>query len=75
VLDLTFDVRPTVSIIISAKVTNGQTAIADRGNVIIKIVMNEKSPNYRARKGNKSSEADSFRNIKAKHHTHLKMVM
>jgi hypothetical protein len=28
----------------------------------------------RARKGNKSSEADSFRNIKVKH-THLKMAM
>jgi hypothetical protein len=26
-------------------------------------------------KGNKSSEADSFRNIKMKHHTHLKMAM
>jgi hypothetical protein len=26
-------------------------------------------------KGNKSSEADSFRNIKVKHHTHLKMAM
>jgi hypothetical protein len=29
----------------------------------------------RARKGNKNSEADSFRNIKVKHHTHLKMAM
>jgi hypothetical protein len=26
-------------------------------------------------KGNRSSEADSFRNIKVKHHTHLKMAM
>jgi hypothetical protein len=26
-------------------------------------------------KGNKSSETDSFRNIKVKHYTHLKMVM
>jgi hypothetical protein len=26
-------------------------------------------------KGNKSSEADSFRNIKMKYHTHLKMAM
>jgi hypothetical protein len=25
--------------------------------------------------GNKSSEADSFRNIKVKHHTHLEMAM
>jgi hypothetical protein len=28
-----------------------------------------------ARKGNKSSEADSFRNIKVKHYTLLKMAM
>jgi hypothetical protein len=28
-----------------------------------------------ARKGNKRSEADSFRNIRVKHHTHLKMAM
>jgi hypothetical protein len=26
-------------------------------------------------KGNKSSEADFFRNIKVKHHTHLKMAI
>jgi hypothetical protein len=30
---------------------------------------------FAARKGNKSSEADSLRNIKVKHHTHLKMAM
>jgi hypothetical protein len=29
----------------------------------------------RVRKGNKNSEADSFRNIQVKHHTHLKMAM
>jgi hypothetical protein len=28
-----------------------------------------------ARKGNKNSEADSFRNIKVKHNAHLKMEM